>query len=321
MDEINSFLTADSDDDEINTDATVDFNESQSYEIQDENTVDFSTSSFFQNSIPVDENASFLMSDTTITETSPNTSAIEGADFIRPAEITPDLRTQPITTESYSQTSNIFVSPQGTQSSQTSFKITEEKVHKSFDFDEFNRRMLFKMMENNSTVGSCLRNMNLDINNMNRENLDYLRNFISNFEYCKFNTTVQLKTCIISIKICKSLMTIFFPNEEESIMNDFDNILHIVENYDYTSDNLNSLAFMAPEQLTFKTISPVDRTIKLVTQTCFFRILNKMPILINKIMKKLSGSKSEEIVMENVGKKRKSDDDIELDSKKFKFGK
>jgi hypothetical protein len=184
------------------------------------------------------------------------------------------------------------------------YKYKESNTN--FNYDEFNRRILLKLISKDPEIGEHISAMNVNINNTSREDLDYLKHIISNLEECKFNNNVEIKNCISVIKLVESVSSILVPDEFSDIKKDLENVRETIENYDYNLSLITELSSQNISELHFKRVKPFSRMSTLLVQSALFLAMKKIPTVVQKVVNK-------------VQQKRKHEDEKEADSKKRKI--
>lgn len=213
----------------------------------------------------------------------------------------------PINTDGFSQTD--FPTPTPPKLILSNSGFTKKNVHTGFDYDEFNRRIIFKVIQDDSTIGDHLKDMCFDFNQADREALEYFRKIICTIDDMKFSNNIEIKNCHMLIELFRSIIKLGIPEEYDTICDQIDIIQEAIKNTDYTISIINDVASMKTEDLLTTRTPPIKRTIMLLGQTLISIFVKKAPKIMQKISDKYYNNK-----------KRKSDDfDQPLFNKKGKF--
>lgn len=192
-------------------------------------------------------------------------------------EPTPLLQ-KPISTDSFCQTDP------GQKLSFSNSGFSKKSVHNGFDYDEFNRRIIFKVIQEDATIGDHLKDMCFDFEQADRDALEYFRKIICTIDDMKFSNNIEVKNCHMLIELFRSIVKMAIPEEYESICEQIDIVQESIRNTDYTISIINEVASMKTEDLLSTRTQPIKRTVMLLGQTLISIFVKKAP----KIMQSMS---------------------------------
>lgn len=204
------------------------------------------------------------------------------------------------TTENFTQTE--------TTNNNDPFPLKFNNCNSGFNYEEFNKRILFKMIANDSEIGEHIRDMNININKITRDELDFLKNVISNLEEYKFRNNIEVKNCSCVIQFVSSISKILIPEEYETLENDLQSIKNSIESYDYNLNIISELSSKGAD-LKFNRIKPTARLSTMLIQIGVVYAMKKVPKIIEKYLNKDNKEDN----------KRKNEDNDEIYSKKRKI--
>lgn len=197
-----------------------------------------------------------------------------------PSTSSNNMFTQPPTnTDSFSQTE-----PQPKINLNLNSGFSNDNVHTGFNYDEFNRRIIFKVIQNDTTIGDHLKDMAFDFKQADREALEYFRKIICTIDDMKFSNNIEVKNCYMLIELFRSIVKMAVPEDYESVCDQIEAVQEIIKSTDYTISIINEVASMRREDLLSTRSQPIKRTMMLLGQTLMSIFVKKAP----KIMQKLS---------------------------------
>lgn len=208
---------------------------------------------------------------------------------------------KPISTDGFSQTDP------GQKLMFSNAGFSKKNVHNGFDYDEFNRRIIFKVIQEDATIGDHLKEMCFDFEQADRDALEYFRKIICTIDDMKFSNNIEVKNCHMLIELFRSIVKMAIPEEYDSICEQIDIVQESIRNTDYTISIINEVASMKMEDLLSTRTQPIKRTVMLLGQTLISIFVKKAP----KIMQSMS---------DKYYNKRKADEPISAPfAKKGKF--
>lgn len=155
-----------------------------------------------------------------------------------------------------------------------------------FDYNKFNRLMLFETLKHNENCASVLQQMSCDPNSMSNDDVNRLKIYVSNIENETIQTQWELGICKSSVGLFKAIYDIFFPEESQEFIPFFDSLQNQMVMENYSLSIIHNVFTTPQENMQFIPHRPFSRLAPQVIQALITILFNKIP----KILKQVSDS-------------------------------
>lgn len=207
-----------------------------------------------------------------------------------------------VTTESSSQTnlppqpdlyqSRLFAGAACPPSAEQYRGFDTNFVHRGFDHDEFQRRVLLTHLKHNPTIGHQLNDMGVNINTISREQIEYLKMFLITLDSKLFHRSIDAKFCLMGVEGFRTLVKMLSAEEYARFKTDIDVLEATVKEFEEQSkiSVINEVACMSMDNMCSSFETLYKKTGTLLLQAVFKIFLKKTPEIVKGLSEKIYGT-------------------------------
>lgn len=165
-------------------------------------------------------------------------------------------------------------------------------VHKGFDHDEFQRRVLLTHLRHNPTIGHQLNDMGVNINTISREQIEYLKMFLITLDSKMFHRSIDAKFCLMGVEGFRTLVKMLSAEEYARFKTDIDVLEATVREFEEQSkiSVINEVACMSMDNMCSSFETLYKKTGTLLLQAVFKIFLKKTPEIVKGLSEKIYGT-------------------------------